>query len=528
MPRSATIEARTLFDDEGRPATPNVVQQWGLDAVFSKALNELFVFGGFGSGKTQLLAWGMWRGMQHAYQAWNGKRLSRARFALVSSTGSQLRTVTVPAFVAAFNAATGHDGPFWSTIKSRRNPLVLSYNHDDKEFELPWCTLRLATGHNGAQSLEGGKFVGIGSDESPLYLPETLARIRARQRQTGYPFRFILYAATPQPGRALAEIKTRYQNCVPYETYTDTDPMTGETYGRARIMMPTMLNLANLPPGYVQQLRSGASPQMIQAILRGELVIMEGRVYPTYDSGSTMAYQWRDDLPVSLVYDPGFHRPYVGALQEFEPGRWVAFDEVAVADTTRDSLADMVCKRPWATPALREVIQDPAAESAQTSGESDRANFQAALRGYGIRPTFRHATHTEDKIKTYRYERLRAWLQDGNSDRGLFVANHLVGRDYGRGNDGYPIAGIHMALEEQVLLKGSDDADRSRDQDHLSHPVDALGYGAVLKNPVLRADRTDWRQSRKAGKPKRSSRPATTKVRRGRVASPARAVDRDM
>lgn len=480
-----TINGRDYFTSEGRRAVPNAAQAWALRAAFSRPIDELFTFGGFGSGKTQTLSWMLWKGVKLGYEHWNGKRLSRPRFAIASSDGTQLRTVTMPVFEAVFNTATGHDGPFWSSIRSKRNPLVLAYSKDDKLYELPWCTITMATGHNGCQSLEGGSFVGITCDEAPLWHPSGLDRARARLRQTGFPFRFLAHFATPQPGRSLADIKTRYQDCAPYQVKSDGG------YGRCRIMMPTRLNLANLPAGYEHQIASDHSPQMAAAILRGELVIMGGRVYPTYDAGSRTPYQWTADRKVLCGYDPGFHRPYLCALQEMEPGVWVVFDEIVLADVSRDMFAEELCRRPWLG-SCTEIIEDPAADQASTSGESDRAHLRRYLAAKGYHPTIRHATHPEDRIRTYRYERLRSWLRDGTDRRRLFVADHLARGPYGTGNDGYPLAGIHMALEEQTLKKGSDEADRSEKEDHKSHPVDALGYVAVQKNPVVRHGREAW------------------------------------
>jgi len=482
-----TLNGRDYFTTEGRRTTPNAVQGWTLANTFATPIDEIFAFGGFGSGKTQTAAWTLWKGLRLGYEAWNGKRLARPRFALASSDGTQLRTVTMPAFEAAFNQATGHDGPFWSTIKKKRNPLVLSYSRDDKMFELPWATITLATGHNGCQSLEGGSFVGIVGDEAPLWHPTGLDRVRFRLRQTGFPFRFLAHFATPQPGRSLAAIKARYQNLAPYQVKSDRG------FGWCRLMMPTALNLANLPAGYLAQVASDHSPQMAAAILRGELVILEGRVYSTYDSGSRIPYEWTPDRKVVCGYDPGFHRPYLCALQQDEDEAWIVFDEIAPADVSRDLFAEELCRRPWIA-SVTEIIEDPAADQAQTSGESDRAHLRRYLADKGYFPTIHHATHPEDRVRTYRYERLRSWLRDGTDRRRLFVADHLVRGPYGTGNDGYPVAGIHLALEEQVLKRGSDEADRSEKEDHKSHPVDALGYVAVQKNPVVRADRSAWRE----------------------------------
>jgi len=490
----------SFYTSEGRLTSPNRCQEWVLDAAFSSPIDELFCFGGFGSGKTQCLAWTLWRAMTLAYEFWDGKRLSRARFAIISSDNAQMRTVTFPAFEAVFNYATGHDGPFWSTYRGKRNPLVEAYSRIDKMYELPWCTLTQATGHNGCQSIEGGSYIGIFCDESPLWLPAGVDRVRQRFRQTGYPFRALVHFATPQPGRSLAKIKRRFQDCVPYHVYTERDPTSGGTYGRARLMMPTRLNLDNLPPGYVQQLSSDTSPQMAKAYLEGELVLLEGRVYPTYDDSSRIEYEFSRSKPVSIGYDPGFHRPYALAIQEVEDGsgRWCAFDEVAIADVTRDAFAEALCAKPWAR-NIATVVHDPAAGQRNTSGISDRVHLQGFMEERGIHPNFWNPHRPEHRLITYGCERGRSWLCSNEGDRRFYVSNELVSRRYGRGSDGHPISGIHASLEGQTIKDGTDEPDRSAKVDHLSHPSDAFRYLAVRYNPVAMIADSGWQAVGEAG-----------------------------
>jgi hypothetical protein len=511
MGRTLKYDARTLHDRYGNVATPNPMQRWALFEAMKNGVDEFFAFGGFGSGKTQWLAWLMSTGIKLAYQAWNGKRSGRAKFALISHRGAQLRTVTFPALTACLNAAVDHDGSFWDLRARRRNPIVLGYDRDDHLYDCRWFQLVLGTGHDGCSSLEGHDFLGIGADESPLYLPEALDRIRARYRQVGFPFRFLGYAATPQAGRALPDIRVRYQGCDPGKVYYEEDEYTGAQVGRMRVMMPTFLNLPNLPPGYIQQLKSGCSPQMAAAILKGELVTLEGRVYPTYDAGSVIPYEVDLERPVTLGYDPGFHRPYAMAIQEIEEGsdRWVAFDEIAMADVTRDTFGDAILRKPWSR-SVMTVVQDPAAEAAQTSGESDRKHLQRMWREkQGRSPKFVHARHSEDRIISYGCERGRAWLMDADGNRRFYVRDKLERTSYGTGSDGYPIAGIHLTLSEQAIRKGTDEPDRKGAEDHKSHPGDAFRYLAVKLNTVRHVDPTEFTR---ALSPRRSSAPPAPSV----------------
>ena len=517
MGRPATpFDATVYHDDEGRLATPNPVQRWALTALRARELDELFVFGGFGSGKTQVAAWALRDATAWALSEWSGKKSGRAHLLLVGSDGKQLRTVLWPTFTTAFNAATGHDGPFWSPRIKRRNPVVRSYSREDSLYEMDWCTITLASGWNGAQAAEGRKFLVIVGDEGPLWLPEAHERVRARYRQIGFSFRFLAHFATPQPGRSLPLIKERYADCPPYQVMHDIDPETGGSYGRARIMMPTRLNLDHLPPGYIQQLQSGTSPQMARAILDGELVIMEGRIYPTYDDGSLIDYDFDPSRSVVCGYDPGFHRPYLVALQQIEADstRWVAFDEIAVADMTRDGFAEILTSKPWIG-AVRRIITDPAGEQVTTAGESDRAHLQRWLASRGYEPRFEHATHPEDRNIAYGCERGRAWLRAYDGTRSVYVARRLASASYGAGSDGHPIAGLHKSLSEQAIKPGTDEPDRGRGQDHLSHPSDAFRYVAVRLHGQPRTSEQAWLQAtEEAAQQRHADRAAVMRHRR--------------
>jgi len=477
-----TLKAHGFWNDDGEPCTPNAYQAWALDAVCSEEVTELFAFGGFGSGKTTLGANVLMRGLAHAFSDWNGKASSKARFGLGGSDGAQLRTVTRAAFEAVFNAATGWDGPFWAS-KRLHNPLVLGFSRDDKAWELPWARIVEGTGHNGCASWEGQKFVGVVGDETPLWMQIGIDRAIRRHRQTGYPARFRFFPATPQPGRAMYWIKERYQDLEPY----------GVRGGLCRIMMPTEANAANLPADYIEQLRSSVSPAMAKAILYGELVTIEGRVYPDYGPENVTAYEYAAGRPVYLGWDPGFHRSAIVAVQQ-HGDLDVVFDEIMLADCSIEAQAREVLAKPWAS-NVHTVVHDRAAKAVRASGgTSELAEFKAILRGAGLDVTYAYPRGVDDVSIAVGVERVRSRLMAADGERRTMLSREVASRRYRAGNDGRPTSGIHRTFTEQVMKPGGDEPDRSEKLDHLSHAGDAWRYLNAWLHPVKRIDRTEMRK----------------------------------
>lgn len=477
------LTAHGFWDDDGRPCTPNPYQAWAMDAITAPDVTELFAFGGFGSGKTTLNSNLLFRGMLHALSEWDGKRASKPRFGLAGSDGAQLRTVTMAGFEAVFNAATGWDGPFWIS-RRHHNPLVLGYSREDHLWELAWCRLILATGHNGCESWEGQKFVGVCADETPLYMVQGIERAIRRHRQTGYRVRFRFFPATPQPGRAMCWIKERYQDLV---------PMTPRD-GLCRIIMPTSANAAHLPPDYVQQLEASVSPSMARAILHGELVTIEGRVYPDYGPENVIDHAYRPDRPVYVGWDPGFHRSAIVAVQRLDDDTEVVIDEIILSDSSIEAQARELLARPWAA-NVHTIVHDRAAKQVRASGgTSDLAEMRAILRGAGLDVTYAHPRGSDDISIAVGCERVRARLMAADGRRRLLVSREVATRRYRAANDGRPTTGVHRALLEQVLTAGGDEPDRREKLDHLSHAADALRYLVTWLHPVVRISRDAIRE----------------------------------
>jgi len=508
---SPRYDFASWYDRDGRAITPNAYQSWVWRACQHPTATDIHNTGGFGAAKTTTGVNVLAKAMAINRQAGPG-----ARYGLVSSDGAQLRHVTMAGLEGVINGATGWAGPF------RKNPAIASFNWMAKRLTTIWGDeLVWATGHDGAKSLEGGEFACILTDEATLYLPEAQRRIRERLRQTGYPVRFVLNTYTPQPGRSLSWLHERCRGLV------DGVPSHA---GVLRLAMPTRANAANLPPDYIDSLREMYSPQMARAMLEGEFVLLSGLVYPDMGEANVIDYDPDGDreLPLTVGWDPGYRRPFLALVQEFDPSLWVAFSELALADMSTEQQAHELARHPAVKGRSHlTLIMDPAGKAVQsTTGTSDYLTMSNTLRDYGIACTLKTAEHPEDRIITVGCERLRAWMCSAMGVRRFFVARHLQGARHRRGHDNQPVVGIWQALTEQPLKDGSDEPDRSVRWDAWSHPCDVARYLAVNLAGFKRVDREGWRSSR-APADRETPEPQPT-ARRGRRPSPAAAVERDM
>ena len=499
MTAHVTIDPLSHYDSTGRRITLNVAQQWALDAVMSRPVVEMGLFGGFGSGKTLTMCRCLLALIFAAWDYWDGKRSGRAHFALGSSDGTQLRTVTGATFEALFSAHTGWEGPFWIS-KRHHHPLVLDYDRDDKRYILPWADITYATGHNAAQAIEGGSYVAVAGDETVLWHPEGLIRMRRRHRQVGYPYRARIFAGTPQAGRSLYLMSQWYGDMQDYQP-TPLDPRAPDIGSKVRVSLPTALNLANLPPDYLATLLDDVSPRMADAVLYGRFVEFGSLVYgEEYDDRNVIDAEPEPGVETLAFWDPAYRRPYVGLAQpapDHHPEAWCVVDELAGSNWTTEGMWRRICSTPLAE-SITVVYHDPAGSAVEeTSGRTPVAIARAVLREeLGRVPRFETLRRgTDDVSKAIQHDTVRARLVNYAGHRRLLVARRLVGRRYGAGSDGQPVVGIDVALRKAPLKPGTDEMDRGAKVDYLSHPVNALEYLCQSRWPTQRIDRTAFREA---------------------------------
>lgn len=264
---------------------------------------------------------------------------------------------------------------------------------------------------------------------------------------------------------------------------------------RPIIIAPTIENMHNLSPEFIDNLRQSYSPRMQKAVLEGQFTILEGAVYEQFDPvedgpwivdfdqdtarGRTML----DRCNVSLAVDPGYRRSAWLFLIEDKPGHWIVFDQIMADDTSVESCVSIVNQKDY---PIDEIWFDPAAEAAsQIDGHTA---FDALQR---VRPRVSRSRimRSVGQYRSIRFgvERLRVLLGgfDGLAPRIRFSKRLLReerGKKRGITKDlssyHYPDPKDGRAISDEPVKDGVTD-----------HSCDALRYRAVgmwMTNPELR------------------------------------------
>ncbi len=138
-----------------------------------------------------------------------------------------------------------------------------------------------------------------GADEADQVTPEAVNMLSARCRQRGYP-RVALFANNPTSRRHWI-----------YEWFVDQRRPHHHIF-----RTNTTENLAHLPPGYIEDLRSRFDPLWVRAYLDGEWTEMglERAIFPTFDRRLHVAKEplkWYKTRPIYVGIDLGYGAPGV-------------------------------------------------------------------------------------------------------------------------------------------------------------------------------------------------------------------------
>lgn len=284
--------------------------------------------------------------------------------------------------------------------------------------------------------------------------------------------------------------RRRVKCACPQSVFTSTPAMgwMAEEYNSGKenrpvIVAPTIENIHNLSPEFIDNLRTSYSPRMQKAVLMGEFTILEGAVYEHFDPdpGSEFFVDFEpesprgraalDQRPVTLAVDPGYRRSAWLWLVEDKPGYWTVFDQMAPDDTSVESCVAMVNQKDY---PIDEIWYDPAANAAsQLDGRPIKDAFlkiRPRVRGQKI---MRHV----GKYRSIRFgvERLRVLLGGyENVKPRIRFARRLLKSDGNRGiikslaSYRYPDPKDGKPITDEPVKDGVYD-----------HMCDALRYRAV-------------------------------------------------
>lgn|GEM_PF-5937762 len=291
--------------------------------------------------------------------------------------------------------------------------------------------------------------------------------------------------------------------------------------GRKYIRARTRDN-PHLPADYADDIAASLSPQMARAYLDGEFVVMEGRVFWTYDAtsasagGSLLPVRTSPDRPSYGALDFGGRSPWFGLIQDVpvhdQAGGVVVSlgsgdrvvdcvtDEVVGSDTLSQRHAQAiaaVCKDRGVR--LQAVYCDPAgrARNSQT-GLRDVQVYTHELKAAGVLiggldyPRSLLDRHIPNGIEV-----VRARLQGADGARRFFVAEHLTEPahtgTFPRGKVG--IHGSFSGYRYPDNKPGSDEPVKDGIHDH---PSDAVRYYAVVRHGVFERGALDFSKANAA------------------------------
>jgi hypothetical protein len=229
-------------------------------------------------------------------------------------------------------------------------------------------------------------------------------------------------------------------------------PQPGYVLFRAK----TMDNAANLPPGYIENLRNSYPSQLLSAYLDGEFVnLTSGGVYPNFDrvlNASQEVILPNDALHIGMDFNV---TKMAASIHVLRGGKPHAVDELTgVFDTP--AMCALIQKRFPGHPVF--VYPDASGKNrkSQNASESDLSVLRQAKFTVCVNPA-------NPAIK----------------DRVLSVNRLLDARDYKVNLDRCPA--LVEALEKQAYDKHGE-PDKSGGLDHI---MDAAGYFIAYKYPVV-------------------------------------------
>ncbi|MBT3271292.1 hypothetical protein HN371_29410 [Candidatus Poribacteria bacterium] len=492
-----------MYTTRGQLVTPNPVQWWILEAFRSSRVFDILVSGGLGGGKTAVGAQAL---VETAAQNANITDGAPLRYGIVSPSFSQLNRVTLEAFRGVWNAMNDQKGSSPQAFSACDSVI----RWDKKEciiYTKLGAEFVYGTGDNAARALEGSELTAAWVDEPALCKEETQARIRERFRQnvfgpTGATIQGIISTGTPRPGWSLAWL---------HKTFGNLDDYTPNGLRKCRVALPTRLNLPNLRPGYLDELRSMYSPRMMEAMLEGKFVVLTGAVYPDWGEGSAVDYIHDPKREVIIGLDPGYRRAawictqpthaYQAGLPLIGTEGWTIFDEIITADTDTERQTLQLLQKPWMKGRTTITIaHDPAGVAKQSAvGKSDMDIIKDTCRKAGVNVVFSCSRKPEDHAIQARCERLRALIKSADGVQKMTIARPMQRRQYTPGEDGRKSVGIYESLLEQPFKDGKDIPDDSTVWKPWTHSGDALGYLAVFVAPIFAHDDQGWKDAAEEG-----------------------------
>lgn len=153
---------------------------------------------------------------------------------------------------------------------------------------------------------------------------------------------------------------------------------------RRLVIAPTIENLRNLRPDFLDNLKVSYSERMQAAVIHGIFTILEGAVYESLaadpfaaDSDWAVDYSYDRSRETFLAVDPGYRRSSWVFLQRMRKHEWVAFDELMLDNTSDAEAVQLVNAKGY---SIDQVWTDPAADATQSAFNIDTIDMLKGIR----------------------------------------------------------------------------------------------------------------------------------------------------
>ena len=363
----------------------------------------------------------------------------------------------------------------YTTLRGNRGEWYLDWGDPDAPIHM-----RTSKSYQNWDGLEVGWAVG----DEIRYWPWDAYRVHIARCRVKCPVRQRFYASTPDMNWMADE-------------FDEGKPE------RRVIFASTLENERNLQPDYVASLRGSYSPEMQEAMIEGQFVLLSGSVFKRFNRRHD---HWFVDYEhqhataqgkeTFLAIDPGYRRSSVLWVRELNPEApsWVVFHQMQLDNTSMREVVDQIIAWNAATNTqIDRIWVDPAAETREiTTGTSVMKELRRIPQRGRKRSIFTLAGRAREVL--WGIEKVRSMIGDPRNDiqPRIFFSEHLRNGEKSVGMPGAPARGIIRSLAG--LKYPEHKPDRPIDDNPLKegvfeHAVDALRYlvvGLYVTNPKLR------------------------------------------
>jgi hypothetical protein len=409
------------------------------------------VMGPLGSGKSTFCVLEILR--RAAAQAPSPDGIRRSRWAIIRNSYPELRTTTLKTWLDWCPQAYGR-----LTMDS---PITHRIQQSNMDIEILFLALDRVEDQRKLLSLElTGAWINEAREVPKAILDALTGRVgRYPSRlQGGCSWSGILLDTNPPDDQSWW-----------YKMAEEETPAGWEFFQQPAGDSPQAENLANLPVGYYDRIKSGKDPDWVKVYVQGQYgFVTEGKpVYPMYRDSihcATSRIQPVEDIPLLMAADFGL-TPAAVFGQKLANGRWLILDELVSTDCGIVRFAELlkvyVAEHYGAELDIGGAWGDPAGNQRSTSDERTALEIMTTITGWKWKPAPTNEFLTRREVVVHGLSR----LVDGAPGLELSPNCHVLRKGFASGYHFKAIQSGNGAQFHEMPAKNA-----------ASHPHDALQY----------------------------------------------------